>query len=338
MSADRRFSLCAIVVCMCMVQAAVCQNTFTVVSYNCENVFDTVHDEGKEDYEFLPEGDRHWTRSRLYRKLRNIGKVVMAADSVRPVDVVCLLEVENDTVMTYLTTRTPLRNIGYEYVMTHSDDARGIDIALMYSPFTFRPVEVRSISSSADVRTRDILFVSGVVCSGDTVDIYVVHLPSKLNGLQSDRARAGIGRHLRADADSVMKARSKPYMMIMGDFNSSATSAVVSKVIGAGPVKDGRTFAPYTLYNLMSGRKGGTYKYRSQWTTIDHILVNGNLLSADSSVHTSYASSGILSLPFLLEPDSVYGGFRPRRTYRGFKYAGGFSDHLPVYARFVIKL
>jgi hypothetical protein len=53
---------------------------------------------------------------------------------------VALTEVENDSVLTHLTRHSPLRNAGYEYVMTTSDDERGIDVALLYQPATFRPI------------------------------------------------------------------------------------------------------------------------------------------------------------------------------------------------------
>ncbi|MGM0498283.1 MAG: endonuclease, partial [Bacteroidota bacterium] len=33
---------------------------------------------------------------------------------------------------------------------------------------------------------------------------------------------------------------------------------------------------------------------------------------------------------FLLEKDEKYIGKKPYRTYVGFKYNGGFSDHLPI--------
>ena len=38
----------------------------------------------------------------------------------------------------------------------------------------------------------------------------------------------------------------------------------------------------------------------------------------------------ILEAPFLLEEDEKFTGTRLRRTYLGFRYQGGFSDHLPV--------
>jgi len=33
---------------------------------------------------------------------------------------------------------------------------------------------------------------------------------------------------------------------------------------------------------------------------------------------------------FLLQKDPKYPGFTPFSTYRGYKYQGGYSDHLPV--------
>jgi hypothetical protein len=39
----------------------------------------------------------------------------------------------------------------------------------------------------------------------------------------------------------------------------------------------------------------------------------------------------ILQNNFLLEPDATYNGVKPFRTYNGFRYTGGFSDHLPVF-------
>ena len=37
--------------------------------------------------------------------------------------------------------------------------------------------------------------------------------------------------------------------------------------------------------------------------------------------------------PFLLEDEPRYGGKRPRRTYNGYRYNGGISDHLPLVVR-----
>ena len=60
-------------------------------------------------------------------------------------DVVGLCEVENDTVLFDLTKRSLLRKARYEYVMTQSADERGIDVALLYSPFSFRLLKADTI-------------------------------------------------------------------------------------------------------------------------------------------------------------------------------------------------
>ena len=38
----------------CLVCYSVSAKTISVMSYNVENLFDTVHDQGKEDYTYLP--------------------------------------------------------------------------------------------------------------------------------------------------------------------------------------------------------------------------------------------------------------------------------------------
>lgn len=40
---------------------------------------------------------------------------------------------------------------------------------------------------------------------------------------------------------------------------------------------------------------------------------------------------------FLLTKDKTWRGVRPFRTYYGFKYEGGFSDHLPLTVDFLIR-
>ena len=41
---------------------AIGQTHFGIMTYNCENAFDTIHDVGYDDYEFLPDGVREWKR------------------------------------------------------------------------------------------------------------------------------------------------------------------------------------------------------------------------------------------------------------------------------------
>lgn len=48
-------------------------------------------------------------------------------------------------------------------------------------------------------------------------------------------------------------------------------------------------------------------------------------------------SAHVFAPSFLLKPDKTWRGIRPFRTYYGFKYEGGYSDHLPLRVTFICK-
>ena len=305
--------------------AVICcaQDYVSVMFYNCENTFDIQHDEGKDDYDFLPTGTRNWSRYRFYNKLKGIAKVIAMVDESQPVGLVGLCEVENDTVLTYLTERTMLHRIGYKYVMTHSDDRRGMDVALLYQPFLFRMIgEPKSLRSTDLYKTtRDVLRVGGQLVNGDTVFVYVCHLPSKLGGREAESSSRKIMNMVVQDIDTLQKTIQNSYFIVMGDFNADMSSPLFKQL------------KEHSFVDLMEGRNGGTYKYHGAWSILDHILVSSSFLSYDASLRTSFDDSGILSSPYLLENDNMYGGHKPRRTYLWTKYNGGISDHLPVWMR-----
>ena len=286
-----------------------------VMTWNVENLFDTVHDEGFRDEEFLPGSERHWTRHRYWKKLTDISKVITAvAEDGGVLDLVGLCEVENDSVLHTLTRRSALRQLGYDYVMTHSEDARGIDVALLYQPVHFRLLDAQSIrvpSREAGLpSTRDILYAKGLVLAEqgiDTLHVMVVHLPSRAGGHEGDRNRRLAAQTLWQFVDSLMSKGGEKHVVVMGDFNAARRDKVFKR-------------APLRLTD--DTRLPGTYCYRGFWQWIDHILVS-------PSVQTQGLSRPI-RLPWLLEENKTYGVDMPFRTYRGPAYHGGVSDHLPV--------
>ncbi|MBQ1649043.1 MAG: hypothetical protein II047_11415, partial [Bacteroidales bacterium] len=42
--------------------------SYVIGFYNLENLFDTYHDEGKNDYEYLPDGANQWTEAKYQKK------------------------------------------------------------------------------------------------------------------------------------------------------------------------------------------------------------------------------------------------------------------------------
>lgn len=308
------------------------QQQFLVMEYNVENLFDCKHDTLKDDYMYLPDSPRGWTVSKFNKKIQNISKVILASSGKQVPDIVGLCEIENEYCAHNLVKYSPLKAAGYEYVMTNSPDLRGIDVLLLYQPYTFRLLQkniIRIPTHEIGGRpTRDILHVSGMVVSGDTLDVFLCHFPSRFGGQKySEPFRLMAANRLRTYSDSINSVRQSPHIIIMGDFNDYPGNKSIKDVIGASrPMDD---VLPEKLYNLMDGKSDGTYRYKGEWGILDQMIVNGRLLK-EGSITTSQSKAHIIRFPFLLEEDDKYGGVTPFRTYIGMRYHGGYSDHLPV--------
>ena len=85
--------------------------------YNLENLFDTYHDEGKNDYEYLPDGANKWTEAKYRKKLQNMAHVIaeMKKDNGVWHTVLGVSEIENRHVLEDLviepTTRSSIMTV-----------------------------------------------------------------------------------------------------------------------------------------------------------------------------------------------------------------------------------
>ena len=295
----------------------------TLVELNCENLFDCYHDSLKQDTEWLPASVRKWTPDRYWRKVNNIGQEILSCQEDGFPDLVALVEVENDSVLRDLTRRSLLRNAGYQYLMTQSPDVRGIDVALLYQPFSFRPIcyDELDVQPLEGMRpTRDILYVQGETMNGDTLHVFVVHAPSRYGGEKATRPNRRVVMERIVGALHLLPPDAK--VIVAGDFNDYADSSSLQYL------------EEYGLHNVTKDVVGshgakGTYRYKGRWQSIDHVLVSTVLCD-------SVAQTFVHDAPFLLEEDKKYGGFKPFRTYNGYRYQRGFSDHLPLVVRFCL--
>ncbi len=321
--------------------------TFRILSYNVENLFDCHHDSLKNDYEFLPGAIRHWNYTKYKKKLDNIARVIIAAGEWNPPALVALCEVENDSVMRDLTRYSILKEADYRYVMTQSPDERGIDVALLYRRDLFRLLSSHSIpvpKLRKDSRpTRDILHVCGLLLNKDTLDVFVVHFPSRSGGTkESEPDRLSAAQNLKTATDSLFHIRHRAQILILGDFNDYPTNKSIKQILKAeAPPAVSGLLHPQRLYHLLARKavhrkEFGSYKYRGEWGLLDHIIVSGNLLQAQSPLYSDETKADVFSPPFLLTEDKKYGGRQPFRTYNGMKYQSGYSDHLPVWADFLL--
>lgn len=287
-----------------------------VMWYNVENLFDTRHDSLKNDQDFLPDGSYHWTPWRYWRKLDNISRVIaaMAEQDGWPM-LVGMCEVENDTVLHDLTTRSPLRTAKYSYVHSEGPDLRGVDCCLLYQPTLFRvqgSEAIRVPSAENGLRpTRDILHVWGrTVRSDSLLHVFVLHFPSRAG----DSKNSTLNRMLATETLCVALDKLQGQrILVMGDFNAEPDDPIFR------PIRQRLvSLIPQSRKELRKAQ--GTYCYQGLWGYIDHILVSPSMQnSCEPRAHVGKFS-------FLLTEKGV-----PWRTFQGPVYKGGYSDHLPLY-------
>ncbi|MBZ4676982.1 MAG: endonuclease [Anaerophaga sp.] len=306
--------------------------TANILFYNVENLFNPEKNAENPDDEFLPDGPRYWTHSRKNEKQINISRVILFSGKWNPPVIVGLCEVEDREVLDGLIWKTGLGRFNYSVVHFESPDRRGIDVALLYRRDRFRvlnafPVAVEMSENSRP--TRDILYVSGVLDNSDTLHIMVNHWPSRWGGEGTTRPKRLIAaKTLKNICDSILSEAADSKIIVMGDFNDNPWDESMRLI--SRKLSEKRQGLVNLAYNI-DGDVPGTIKHRHEWSCFDQILVSESLLKP---LNNNYAVSDsvmhIVTAPFLLEDDPDYPGSRPFRTYAGYNYLGGFSDHLPV--------
>ena len=315
------------------------ENLFRIMFYNVENLFDTFDDTLKKDDQFLPNGDKNWSKYKYKDKLSHISKVVVGVGKWHIPDIIGLCETENRFVLDELTQKSPLAKLNYKIIHQESPDRRGIDVGLLYQENNFKIINWKAIpihfnfKKKYKSKTRDILYVCGETKQKDTLHIFVNHWPSRWGGqFESEPNRFFVASVLRKQIDSLFQIDKNSNIVIIGDLNDEPENTSVKKILNAK--LNYEIFEDSTLYNL-SGylqQKGkASHKYQGEWGMLDHIIVSSALLNHTKNIYTTLNNAHVYKPDFLLEKDNKYIGYKPFRTFTGFKYNGGYSDHLPVY-------
>jgi hypothetical protein len=190
-----------------------------------------------------------------------------------------------------------------------SPDERGVDVALLYDStkvkvLNSKPLRVDLQGDS----TRDILYACCLVNRRDTIHAMVCHLPSKLGGSGASQWKRDLAKQvLQQGVDSILSIQPLANIVVMGDMNSE-------------PIDDLVGLINITKYLEKEGY--GTHKYQGVWSCLDQFYVSSYLLE-ESSVR-------IYSPEWLLEEDAKHLDYQPKRTYVGYRYHDGYSDHLPI--------
>ena len=295
--------------------------------YNVENFFDPYPNSKAGYNEFDPGGIRGWNRQKYNAKRDNIYRVITALGGWNMPALVAFAEIENRQVLEAVIRETPLNGKGFDIIHYDSKDERDIDVGLIYDKMLLKPLLTKSIKVSlpdTNNPTRDILYVKFLVFR-DTLHLFVNHWPSRYGGLlESAPYRYSAAETLSHHIDSLCSGRGSPHILIMGDFNDNPADISISLLRGAGD-SCLRQLVPHSANTKVNG----TYKYKQLWEYFDQILVSKSMLKG--SIWINKPVYQVFDEDFLLEPDERYVGYKPYRTFIGFKYHGGFSDHLPVY-------
>lgn len=320
----------------CSTEKSALRKEYTVVSYNVENLFDTVDDPKIPDEEFLPGGEKDWNNDRYQKKLEDITRVLTEINTKELPEIIGLVEVENQKVLDDLINTGKLKG-QYGIVHEESPDYRGIDVALIYRKDAFTELvhEVLSVvfPDDPDFKTRDILHVTGNV-RNKMVHVFVNHWPSRIGGDEKTEPKRVLAASvLKTKIDQILASDPKARIIVMGDMNDEPANKSLLETLGAGSPDSGKE-----LVNLMTpddAQNLGTYFYSGSWNMLDNLLVSKAMMHG-SGIKIENNKGNIFWNEWMIFTNKN-GDKTPNRTYVGKKYVAGVSDHFPVYFKMTVN-
>ncbi|MEO9894313.1 endonuclease/exonuclease/phosphatase family protein [Aurantibacter sp.] len=317
----------------------------TIAFYNVENLFDTENDTLIFDDDRTPEGKDNWTTNRYNHKLNNIAKVIseIGLDVTNSVpDIIGLSEIENYKVIEDLVNHEFLKSKLYEIIHFDSPDERGIDVALLYKKSAFLPTSFEShrlllINDDGERNyTRDQLVVGGLL-DDEQIHFIVNHWPSRSGGeARSKPNRMKAAKLNKRIIDSLQKLDTNAKIISMGDLNDDPTDDSLKKILQThGKTKNLDSTALFNPMEKLFKKGIGSLAYRDKWNLFDQIYFTANLVKSENKYR--FWKANIFTPNYLITKKGQYKGY-PFRTYAGGSYAGGYSDHFPVYIYLIKKV
>jgi predicted extracellular nuclease len=296
------------------------------MSYNVENLFDTINDPENDD-DFTPNGKLNWNTKRYQEKLNHIAQVVEAVKTENgnqwPM-VIGLIEVEHASCLNDLVSKTCLNDGHYQVAFVEGEDERGIDVGLLYRSDLLKVIEMNAykVALPENDKTRHILEVVAQY-KKDTFVFYVNHWPSRSGGTEkSAPLRMMASETLR---NAMTKRRSvceNCNVVAMGDFNDYPGDSSLLNLKQVG----GRSYS-----NVMQEgnlKQKGSHFYKGEWGFLDQFIVSAEMMLPERK-GWSFRRVEAVGFDFMMYTNSK-GEMSPARTYVGDSYKGGYSDHLPI--------
>lgn len=311
--------------------------------YNLENLYDTINNPFINDDDFTSQGIKKYGTAIFKDKLNKLSRVISEIGTTYADNGLSILgvgEIENDTVLQFLVQHPVLKKRNYHIVHASSKDVRGVDVALIYNPAYFTPIDAQKLfvplpgNSKDESFTRDILYCKGLLLA-DTIHIYVNHWPSRRGGQErSAPARMSAATVCRKHIDAIQKENPAAKLIVLGDMNDDPGDRSIREGLRArGKIAELKTG---DLFNPWAGwlEKGvGTLAHRDRWGLFDQIMLSQSWLDK-SGPGFHFFKDYIFNPSYLTEYSGRYKGY-PMRTWEGNRYRAGYSDHFPVYMVFL---
>lgn len=308
-------------------------NGCPILFYNVENLFDTINDPQTNDDEFTPEGSKKWNSKRYEDKLSKLSEVITTPSKNNPL-FIGLAEIENRFVVLDLIQTGKLANTKYRIAHFNSPDQRGIDVALAFDLERFFLLHSEAIpvkiKGNDDFKTRDILYVKGLLKDSVELHLFVNHWSSRRGGQkESEHKRILAAKTLKNKSDSILSIDPDANIIFMGDFNDYPTNTSIVEILEAKSIdkSSGNEFVNLVAPQHAEGR--GTHNYRGKWGVLDQIMISPSLKEG-TTIGIKDIEAHILYEDFLLY-EHPSGDKSPSKTYGGPNYYGGYSDHLAIY-------
>ncbi|MCQ2323330.1 MAG: endonuclease/exonuclease/phosphatase family protein [Paludibacteraceae bacterium] len=311
--------------------------------YNLENLFDTIHDEGKNDYEYLPDGGMHWTGLKYEHKVKNMAYALSQIgtdEDPRGAACIGVCEVENFGCLQAVAEKMKDYGRNMVPVLLEGPDRRGVDCGFLYNPELFKMVSAKGHELKAHyadgglVKSRLQLEIDGYLLGGKPEKIHIIvnHWPSRYGGeLRSRATRDSAAMLTKSIIDSIYLKEPRAKIVIMGDLNDDPYNHSCAEVLQARKTRE--EVAEQGLFNTLwqkLDRGIGSLAYNGSWNLFDQIIISEPMMNEKlESGKWVYWKSQIFNKPFLTVQEGKDKG-TPLRTHKGGVWQDGYGDHYPT--------
>lgn len=310
--------------------------------WNLENLFDVENSPRRSEFlqDTLKGELEGWDIGVLQRKLENLVGIIAKFNGGKGPDILGVCEIENAFVIEMLIHRISLAlNREYGFVISDSNDKRGIDTALIYDTTLYKPdPETFSLRIIKRNSTRDLFQVLLKTTEGNSITCILNHWPSRTGGkLESEPYRIMVAENLAYWIERIHEELgNNASILLMGDFNDDPYNRSITDYLLATNnqmlVKSNRTRKRY-LYNPMYrflDSQLGTYVFGNVLNILDQFMVSKAILSENQSSPFKLGGVRIVDYPELItgtyNKPIKYGRPSTPSAYD----PNGFSDHLPI--------